>query len=623
MPGIAGIISQRPEADCQAEVASMIRVMNHEPIYSTGLRSIPQLNAYLGWVSIEGGFGEKQVFRNESGDLELIIGGECFLDPEVGVELRRRGHEVGLNPAGWLLHLYEEQGPLLFENLNGLFCGLLVDKRTRKAILFNDRFGCERVYYHERPDGFYFASEAKALLAVCPALREFDNEGIAQYFAFGCSLGGRTLFRGVNILPGAAVWTFDGTDCKKRQYFLPKAWEDQPTLDEDTFNREFRSTFTRVLPRYYRSEHPVGIALTAGLDTRMVLACRDRDTAPVCYTFAGLERDTLDVTLAMQVAAACSSKHYTLRLGPDFFSDFAALSDRTIFITDGTFSAFGAHEIYFNRQARRLAPVRLTGVFGSEVLRGVSTLKKQRIDPCIFSTETRAQVATAEQGGMLLSEHPVTFAAFKEIPWNICNSLAACRSQIVFRTPYLDNELVALAYRAPSSLRKTGASATELIKTSDPSLARIPTDRALLREGSYLNRRWERLKAEVKFKLDYYYHDGMPHWVSPVDNMVSAVNARLGFFGEHKFLNYRRWCRGELASYISEVVSDSTTTDIPFWNSESLKGIAADHIAGRKNRIRELNTILSISAINRLLIKDLKPSVAPLAEFTSSRNQSP
>ena len=95
--------------------------------------------------------------------------------------------------------------------LNGLFSGLLIDRRRRRAFLFNDRYGVERVYVHQTEDATYFASEAKALLRVLPATRSFDDEGVAQFLTFGCPVEGRTLFRGIRSLEGGSVWTFDGS----------------------------------------------------------------------------------------------------------------------------------------------------------------------------------------------------------------------------------------------------------------------------------------------------------------------------------------------------------------------------------------------------------------------------
>ncbi len=104
------------------------------------------------------------------------------------------------------------------------------------------------------------------------------------------------------------------------------------------------------------------------------MACRpDSARDIVCYTFSGEKGLTLDDRLATQVARACGLEHRLLRIGSDFFSDFAGYVDRTVYITDGCLGVLGAHEIYLNAQAWPLAPVRLTGNFGSEVLRGVST----------------------------------------------------------------------------------------------------------------------------------------------------------------------------------------------------------------------------------------------------------
>ena len=54
------------------------------------------------------------------------------------------------------------------EKLNGWFSGVLLDLRAQKLVLFNDRYGVNRIYYHEDASGFYFSSEAKALLKILP-----------------------------------------------------------------------------------------------------------------------------------------------------------------------------------------------------------------------------------------------------------------------------------------------------------------------------------------------------------------------------------------------------------------------------------------------------------------------
>ena len=91
--------------------------------------------------------------------------------------------------------------------------------------LFNDRYGIERIDWHEADGEFYFASEAKALLRVLPALRQFDSDGVAQFLAFGCTTGARTLFRGIELLPGGSLRTSQVGRCHKETYSSPEEWD--------------------------------------------------------------------------------------------------------------------------------------------------------------------------------------------------------------------------------------------------------------------------------------------------------------------------------------------------------------------------------------------------------------
>ena len=91
----------------------------------------------------------------------------------------------------------------------------------------------------------------------------------------------------------------------------------------------------------------------------------------------------------------------------------------------------------------------------------------------------RVEAVAAEQRDRVV--HPVTHAAFEEVPWHLFGTLAAGRSQLTVRTPYLDNRIVELAYRAPPHLRRTSAAALRTIQRADPRLAAIATDRGYVR----------------------------------------------------------------------------------------------------------------------------------------------
>lgn len=588
MPGIVGVISQREARRCERLVSTMVECMKHEPFYAAGTYAVPELGVYSGWTSLDASLADAQFVVNEAKGTVLILAGEC----------------PGNSP-GQLLDLYENEGDHFFEELNGLFSGLLIDKKRKKAVLFNDRYGSERIYYYETAAAFYFASEAKALLRINPELREFDRDGVAQFCAFGCTFNWRTLFRGVRLLPGGSTYTFAEGVCDKQQYFHPRKWENLPVLSAESFEWQFEEALKRILPRYFEPKLKIGVSLTGGLDTRMIMACRsERGETPISYTFTGKTGETMDDRIADRVARMCHLPHRLLRLNSDFFSDFRYHADRTVYITDGCFGITGAHEIYLNKSARQLAPVRITGLFGSEILRGVSTFKPIGLSPSLFHPDFEQRVSAARR--QLTDQlNPISAAAFRNVPWNLFGSLAAARSQVVVRTPYLDNEIVALAFQAPQSLRTSPRSALRVIGNNKRELLNIPTDRRIESKNGRLTDRLQRLLFEGSFKLDYLYNEGMPSWLCPFDPLLDRLNARVRIFGHHKFLHYRSWFRRELAPYLREVLADRAVKQAPFWNAAFLQHMTDTHIGGRRNYSREINSVLTLEAIERLLFQEL------------------
>jgi asparagine synthase (glutamine-hydrolysing) len=589
MPGIAGLIGSQPPDVCRRLLQQMLRTMHHEKYYVSGSHEVPELGVFAGWVAIEGSVSSKQPVLSPRNDVAVLFAGE-FFDP---------------HNAHSLIRLYERRGEHFVGDLNGLFSGLLIDRRQERTVLFNDRYGMERVYYHESPAGFFFASDAKALLRILPELRAYDNEGLAQFLRSGCTWGNTTLFRGIRRLPGASQWAITPGRCEKQRYFEPVTWEAKPQLSVKAFTAELENTLTRIMPRYFDSDSRIGISLTGGLDSRLILACQSlASRCAVSYTFAGIDGDTLDARLAARVASARHIPHHLLRLANDFFANFASLADRTVYITDGYFGVCGAHEIYLNRHARSLAPVRLTGNFGSEIFRAVTTFKPLGVSPDLFHPDVRRELLDHRSLPAAETTHPVSFAVFKEIPWHLFGVSRAAQSQITLRTPYLDNELVDLAFRVPNTLRNSPMPALQVVQNRDPRLAVIPTDiglRPASRWYSSLAALWYR----ASFRLDYWRKEGLPHWLSAFDGLMSGLD---GLLGSHRYLLYRRWFRSELAGYLREQLTDSQTLQNRLWNRDFLDQLAESHITGRRNYLREIDCVLTCAAIDRLLLRDSNAS---------------
>ncbi|MEY6434009.1 asparagine synthase-related protein [Thioalkalicoccus limnaeus] len=366
------------------------------------------------------------------------------------------------------------------------------------------------------------------------------------------------------------------------------------------FLAAFEQAFAELLPRYFPGKERVGISITGGLDTRMIMACRPRAANAICYTYAAEVGETLDVTLGKRVSQACGLEHHVLRLSPDFLTRFGQHLDETIRVTDGCAGALAAHEVSLSRVARDLAPVRLTGNYGSEILRGVSTYKPLGLHETLLQDDFRGCVARALNAGT--ASHPVTRAAFEEIPRHLFGILAAARAVLTVRTPYLDNTLVRLAYAAPALARRSPQSAMDLIAHCDPELARIPTDRGLIPGDRMGALSFRYFFEAVAFKLDYLHHEGHLGWMPGLGPAFRRL-LRCGVAGRHKFLAYSQWFRTDLAPYIREVLSDPRTGRMSYWAQCGLGSLAEDHISGRRNCVNEIHAVLTLEAVQRVLIE--------------------
>src|SRR2546428_516922 len=369
MPGIVGLLTRMPRKRAELELIRMVDALHHEHFYVTGTWGNEALGVYVGWIVRKDSFSDGMPLRNEREDVVLVFSGEEFPEPGTARRLKERGHQFDTGGPSYLVHLYEED-PSFPASLNGRFHGLLTDRTRGTATLFNDRYGMHRIYYHESKDAFYFAAEAKAILAVRPELRRTDPQGLGEWIACGCVLEDRTLFAGVRVLPCAAAWVFRAGAVEVRgTYFKPREWEDQGLLEPEAYYREIREAFSRNLPRYFEAREPIGMSLTGGLDTRMIMAWQRPPPGSLpCYTFGGMFRDPQAVVVARRVARPCEQPHDVIPVGEEFLSRFPHYAERYVFITAGCVDVGRSPDLYINERAREIATVRMTGNYGGDGL---------------------------------------------------------------------------------------------------------------------------------------------------------------------------------------------------------------------------------------------------------------
>lgn len=603
MPGIAGLITKMPRAWAERQLQEMLATMRHEPFYTCGMWCDEKAGVYAGWVARRGGLDEKMPLKDVTGSALLIFSGEDFSEAHAE-SIPRNGH-VAASPATQHLLDRFESDPAFPSSLNGRFHGIAVDRTNGTILLFNDRYGMHRLYYYESNEAFYFAAEAKAILRVRPEARTMDPRGLGEYIVCGCVLENRSLFQGVHALRPGSAWRFRNGNLEERKsYFSPRQWEERPKLDAEDYYLELRETFSRILPVYFDGPEKIGISLTGGLDSRMIMAWqRAAPGSTPCYSFGGSYRDCQDVIIARRVAKACKQTHQVIPVGGEFLSKFPRYAERTVYLTDGCVGVSHSPDLFVNERARQIAPVRMTGNYGSEVLRRSRAFKPSAPLEGLYSSDLRGSFEQAsETYNDAYHRHPLSFAVFHQAPWHHYGLLALEQTQLALRSPFLDNRLVKLVFQAPDSACCDSRMSLRLVEDGNPALGRIHTDRGLAVNRNRFVTACDHALQEFTYKAEYAYDYGMPQWIAKIDHAFAPLHLERLFLGRQKFYHFRVWYRDQLARHVREMLLDPRSFNRSYLDKYALEAVVNGHLKGNQNFTSEIHTLLTLEYVQRLFI---------------------
>jgi asparagine synthase (glutamine-hydrolysing) len=193
--------------------------------------------------------------------------------------------------------------------------------------------------------------------------------------------------------------------------------------------------------------------------------------------------------------------------------------------------------------------------------------------------------------------------AFKQVPWHHYARLSIEQSQIIVRSPFLDNDFVSLAYRAPKRPDTDKQIALDVIAARRPSLGLLETDRGLAQSSSTLSSQVRRRWQQFTFKSEYAWDYGMPQWLARLDHGLASFHPERLFLGRHKFYHFRVWYRDALADDVQEVLLDERTLARPFFNRRRVQEIVHSHVRGTANHTLAIHRLLTCEFIHRQLLE--------------------
>ena len=562
-----------------------------------------------------------QPLSNEDGSKWIVYNGEIYNHVALRRELEARGHRYRTrSDTETIVHAYEQWGDACVTRLRGMFAFALWDRTARRLLVARDRVGIKPLYWTRTDVGaFVCASEVKALFAFPGVARRARIEGVVEHLTLRYAAAPGTLFEGIEKLPPAHTMAIDARGMHAPQRYWNVQWEPKVAIADDVALEELEERLTESVRLRLMSEVPLGALLSGGVDSSVVVAIMARLLERPVQTFSvGFDAPGpySELPFARRVAEHGGSEHREIVVGAD---DLLRELPALVWHQDEPVSEPAAIPTYLVSQlARETVTVVLTGEGGDELFAGypkyaadplarrVAALPGLFRDPLLGAADRlpfgfrKLQVvarsarfrdeserlaawfaglagdARARLLGPALASHDATAAA------GFRRALDATDA----RTP-LDRMLAAdLALWLPDDL---------LMKMDKMSMAasieaRVPLlDHPLIEWAARLPDRFKVQGAQGKVLLKRLARRRLPREV--VDRPKVGFTVPLS-----------PWFRGPLRPLLEDTLLSPTCLGRGWYDATELRALVRDHVEGRRDRGRELWTLLTLELWHRTWI---------------------
>jgi asparagine synthase (glutamine-hydrolysing) len=374
MCGICGIAapSKLNRRIDESLLVRMRDVLSHRGPDEAGIfygGSVAMGHRRLSIVDLSGG---QQPMANEDETIWISFNGEIYNHGELRPGLEDRGHTYSTtSDTETIIHLYEERGPRVVEELRGMFTFAIWDWQQRKLLLARDRLGIKPLYYCLTEEGIiYFASEIKALIEAGAVRPELNYNSLADYSANRYTSGEETMFRGVKrLLPGHTLVWHEGA-IEINRYWDVSFEKAEEKLTEQEYVEQFDYLFRESVKLRLMADVPLGMFLSGGIDSSAIAAVMsEMVTEPIkTFSVAFAEREANELDYARIVARAYSTDHHEIVITPEQFFD--ALPS-LVYQEDEPIAHPSSLPLYFvSKLAAEHVKVVLTGEGADELLAG-------------------------------------------------------------------------------------------------------------------------------------------------------------------------------------------------------------------------------------------------------------
>lgn len=258
-------------ADRENIIIGMMNKIIHRGPDSAGTHSDEDVTMGFRRLSIIGLEDGSQPMYNEDGSIVICFNGEIYNYQPIKEMLIEKGHVFKSHAdTEVLIHLYEEKGEEMLNDLRGMFAFAIYDMKNKKLFAARDFFGIKPFYYGVFNNHMLFGSEIKSFLAFPDFEKEVNTVALENYLTFQYSVLDETFFKGVyKLKPGHYLVYKDGKIDIKR-YFQPKFEPEKAGL-QDTI-KKIEDVMLDSVKTHKISDVEVGSFLSSGVDSSFVAA---------------------------------------------------------------------------------------------------------------------------------------------------------------------------------------------------------------------------------------------------------------------------------------------------------------------------------------------------------------
>jgi len=271
MCGISGIVNFNNKSVEKAVVAQMMKKMKHRGPDDEGI--FLEDNIGLGFVRLsilDLSISGHQPMESDDGKYVMIFNGEVYNYIELRDELKAKGYTFKSNSdSEVVLKSYQEWGEACLDKFNGMWALTIYNTQTKELFGARDRFGIKPFYYYKDNDSFVFASEIKSIKVAIDNI-SINEQAVFDYLSFNrTDYGERTFYNEICKIPHGHSFKLsaDG-DFKLRKWYDLESNCNKKSIDA----KEYEKLFTSSVKLRMRSDVPVGVCLSGGLDSSSVVS---------------------------------------------------------------------------------------------------------------------------------------------------------------------------------------------------------------------------------------------------------------------------------------------------------------------------------------------------------------